>query len=82
MDEMIREIRQDVKQLLVQSAVHNEILSEHKNFSVALQNEQKTIHAKLEPLQEHVSIMNKVLKGMGGLAIALIVQAIVRLLLR
>lgn len=79
--EIAIEIRQDVKQLLVQSAVHNQILAEHKNFSIALQKEQAVQKQTIAPLIEHVSLMNKLGKGLGAILIVLIGQALVRLLL-
>ncbi len=63
--EDIKEIKQDVKTLLLQSAVHNQILAEHKNFSIALQTEQKILHAEMEPIKKHVYLVDSVLKTSG-----------------
>lgn len=89
MDEIVKEIRQDVKELLQRSAVHNELLREHERRSIALQSGlelQKTeVDARLKPIEIHVSNVENVVKGVlkvvGGAAIVLIGQALVRILL-
>lgn len=56
--EDLKEIKQDVKTLLERSAIHNQILAEHKAYSLALQAEQKVLHAELEPIKKHVVIVD------------------------
>jgi hypothetical protein len=89
MDEIVKEIRQDVKELIKQGAVHNALLLEHERRSIALQTGlelQKTeIDSRLKPIEAHVSNVENVVKGIlkvvGGALIVLIGQTLVRMLL-
>lgn len=81
-DDIAKEIRQDVKELLQRSAVHNELLRTHEARSLALQAGQEKLETRLQPIEEHVSLMNRVAKVLGAVVAGLIVQALVRLLLR
>lgn len=78
MHDDIQEIKKDVKQLLVQSAIHNQILAEHKAYSLALQKEQEVQREQLKPLTQHVRFMGILLKAIGTLSIGVLIQAIVR----
>lgn len=73
----IQEIKADVKVLLQSSAVHNALLAEHKNFSIALQNEQKIIKTELAPIKSHVHLMNVILKVLGVLSTGLLLQVLI-----
>lgn len=81
MHEDIKELKADVKILVQQSAVHNEILRTHESRSIALQEEQKVLHAQLEPIKEHVALVSKVLKVLGAVAIGALTQAVIRYLI-
>lgn len=74
----IKEIKEDVKELLQRSAVHNQILAEHKAYSIALQNEQKVIKAQIEPLIKDHHLIALFLKACGAILIGVTVQAVVR----
>jgi hypothetical protein len=84
MEEMkteMKELRGDVKELLQRSAVHNQILQEHKNFSIALQNEQKIIKAQLDPLMKDHHLIATILKVAGAVMVAIIGKWVVGQLL-
>ena len=85
----IQEIKSDVKELLQRSAVHNQILAEHKNFSIALQNEQRMLKehmdakalltdAKIDPLIKSHHTNAQVLKVVGAIGIGLVIQITVK----
>lgn len=82
MDEVVKEIRQDVKELLQRSAVHNELLREHERRSLALQSGQERLDERMKPVEQHVGVVSAVLKIAGSAAIIFIGQALVRLLLQ
>ena len=65
-------------ELVKQGAVHNVILQEHKNFSLALQQEQRLIKKELEPIKEHVHFVSIVLKAFGALLVGISIQFLVR----
>lgn len=71
MDEQVREdmreLKQDVKELIRQSAVHNELLRTHEARSLALQEQVKLQAQKMEPIQKHVDVVNML--GKSALAI-------------
>ncbi len=75
--EDIKEIKADVKVLLQQGAVHNQILLEHKAYSVALQGEQKVINERIRPIEQHVIVMSTLLKILGGLMTGGLIQYLV-----
>lgn len=81
--EEMREIRADIKKLLEQGAVHNELLRTHEARSLELKSRQDLIGRRLEPVEEHVKFVSSFLKWMGGIAAtataALLVQLILRL---
>lgn len=81
MHEDIKELKADVKLLVSQSAVHNEILRTHESRSIALQEEQKVLHAQLEPIKEHVALVSRVLKILGAVCIGALTQAVIRYLI-
>lgn len=77
----LQEIKADIKQLLQQSAVHNQILSEHKAYSLALQREQAVLGERIKPIERHVVIMGWMLKIPGAIFIGVSVQYIVKKLM-
>lgn len=82
MDHDIKEIKADVKELLQRSAVHNQILQEHKAYSIALQAEQRVIHTELVPIKDHVKLMTLCLKLGGTLLMGVLIQAAIRYALK
>lgn len=77
MEADIQEIKKDVKQLLVQSAVHNQVLIEHKNFSIALQAEQKIQRAEIDPLKTQSQLLNSLAKILVALFVGFAGQYLV-----
>jgi len=80
MKEQLDEIRQDVKELVKQGAIHNTLLQTHEARSLALQSNIEKIETRLTPVEQHVSLVSKMLKIIGAVSVGAIVQAIVRLL--
>jgi hypothetical protein len=78
MHEDIKELKADVKMLVQQGAVHNELLRQHEARSLALQDEQKAVRLELEPVKEHVALVGKILKVLGAVFVGAVTQAIVR----
>jgi hypothetical protein len=81
MQDDIKEIKQDVKELVKQGAVHNQLLLEHERRSIALETAQKELEAKIEPIQKHVNLVSILLKGLGAISIGAVIQIIIRRLL-
>lgn len=79
MTEDIREIKQDLKELIKQGAEHNVLLKTHEARSLALQQEQKLQASKMEPISRHVELMNVLLKAAGAVAIFIAGQGLLRL---
>ena len=80
----LQEVKQDVKELLQRSAVHNELLRTHEARSLALQASQKELDQRLNPIEKHVNLVDKALKGLGlivtGVIVGATVQALIKLL--
>lgn len=72
------ELKSDVKELLQRSAVHNALLAEHKNFSIALQNEHRLIRTELVPIKEHIHLVGTILKIGGMILAGVVVQWFIR----
>ncbi len=81
MNDDVKEIKVDVKELLKLSAVHNEILRTHDARSLALQAGQEKLDVRLRPIEEHVSLVSKLLKAAGAVLVVLLGQALIRGLL-
>lgn len=77
--EDIKEIKADVKSLLQQSAVHNQILLEHKQYSQALQKEQEVLKARIEPIEKQSNLISIAFKGIGLITIGAVIQLLIRL---
>lgn len=85
MDELkadVKEIKQQVVELVKQGAVHNHLLKEHEARSIALQQsieiQEKDFAARLRPVEKHVDFVNTVLKFSGAVLIGVLVQYIIR----
>lgn len=76
----IKEIKADVKTLLQQGAVHNEILRTHESRSLALQKGQEALDLRIKPVEMHVNAMNLGLKLIGLITVGVLIQAIIRVL--
>lgn len=74
----VKEIKTDIKALTQLTAVHNQILQEHKGYSQALQNEQRVINAKIEPLIKDHYLISIVLKIAGAVLVGVAIQLAVR----
>lgn len=82
MSEDLRELRQDVKELIKQGAVHNELLRTHEARSLALQEMLKLQAQEIEPIKDHVKFVSSFLKWSGGIAATAIAAFIVQFALR
>ena len=78
---LLQEVRADVKKLVTQGAIHNTLLQEHKNFSIALQNEQKILRAQIDPVLQERKVTILVLKAIGTMAVGVAVQWLIQHLL-
>lgn len=82
MTEDLKEMRHDIKELLKQGAIHNELLRTHEARSLALQEEQKLQALRIKPIEEHVKFVSSFLKWAGGIAAAALAAIIVQTFLR
>jgi hypothetical protein len=77
--EDMKELKQDVKEILQRTAIHNQLLQEHERRSLALERRQDSYQAQLEPVKKHVDFVNMVLKAFGGLALLVLGQYLLKL---
>jgi len=80
MKEQLDEIRQDVKELVKQGAIHNTLLQTHEARSLALQSSIEKVETRLNPVEQHVTLVSKMLKVLGAVSVGAAIQALVRLL--
>ena len=82
MNEELKELRQDVKQLIKEVAISSELVRQHEARSLELQNRQDLLGERLKPVEDHVKFVSKFLTWAGGIAAtalgAFIVQFAVR----
>jgi predicted transcriptional regulator len=80
MHEDIKEIRSDVKELIVRQAEHNVILKQHEQRSTSLEQQvalkEKELMGKLAPIEKHVQLVDASLK-IAGVAASLLATAYV-----
>lgn len=69
----MRELKADVKELIKQGAIHNELLRTHEARSLALQEEQKAQARRLAPVEKHVDLINAI----GKVALTILTGAAV-----
>lgn len=77
----LEKVESHTLELVKQSAVHNVILQEHKNFSISLQNEQKMMRQELEPIKQHVHFVTLFLKALGAVVVGLAIEFLVKKLI-
>lgn len=77
----LQELKSDVKEILQRSAVHNELLRQHEARSLALQAAQEKLDTRLEPVEDHVKLMNRGAKIIGAILVGLVIQLAVKKLL-
>lgn len=74
----LKEIKQDVKEILQRTAVHNELLREHERRSLALEKRQDAHETEMAPIKQHVRFVDAGLKIIGSLALLALGQALLR----
>ena len=74
--EDIKEIKQDVKELLVQDAVQNELLRTHEARSLALQEQAKILREQHTLTDKKVDIVWFVLQMIGMLLAGILIRFI------
>jgi|688.fasta_scaffold448741_2 hypothetical protein len=69
MHEDIKEIRGDVKELIVRQAEHNVILKQHEQRSTTLEAQvslkEKELFERLKPIEKHVNLVDATFKISG-----------------
>lgn len=75
------EMKADIKELVKQGAVHNELLRTHEARSLALQDSQKQLEHKMQPIENHVRLVEILFKGAGAILVGALIQAAVRYLI-
>lgn len=73
-NDIMQEIKMDVKELVKQGAIHNTLLQQHEARSLALQAQQEKIEQEIAPIKTHVYFVDLLLKGLGVLATGVAVQ--------
>lgn len=81
MQEDLKELKHDVKELVKQGIIHNELLRTHEARSLALQEEMKLQAGALVPIKRHVDLMNIFLKAGGTVTVFLAGHALLKLFL-
>lgn len=76
--EDLKEVKALVIELVKESSIHNEILRTHEARSLALQKEQSTIKTELEPIKNHVHLVNKISKVFVAIAVGAFTQYLIR----
>lgn len=76
--DLIRDIHQNVIKLVEQGARHNEILATHESRSTTLQKMYENVSNRLSPIEKHVNLVSLILKALGAVVIALVIQALAR----
>jgi len=76
----LKEIKTDIKELVKQGAVHNELLKTHEARSLALQEEQKLQAQRLVPIEKHVYLMHTLGAAAAVVSTGFLVQLLVRLI--
>lgn len=76
----LSEIKQDVKELIKQGAVHNELLRQHEARSLALQQEQKVQAQRFIPLEKQNDINRYIFGALGTLALAVLGKLLLHLI--
>ena len=72
----LSEMKQDVKELIRQGAVHNELLRTHEARSLALQKALELQGQEMAPIKQHVNTVNT----MGKAALAILTGTAIALL--
>lgn len=81
----ISKLEDRIIELIARVSEHNAILSEHKNYSVALQAEQRRQNDKLDTqsdkiahIEGHVNYVNKMAKTIALIAVGFVIQLLVK----
>ena len=82
MTDQLSEIRQDIKELIKQGAIHNELLRTHEARSLALQKMQEQQAREIDPIKDHVRFVSSFLKWTGGIAAAALSATVVQFVVR
>lgn len=77
----IKELKGMTLDLVKQGARHNVLLEQHEARSLALQSAQEKLDVRLEPVEDHVKIINRVGKVIGAILVGLIIQIAVKKLI-
>lgn len=80
MSDQLKEIHTDVKELVKQGVIHNEILRTHEARSLALQGAIEKTEARIVPIEKHVYLVALIFKGLGAITVGALIQWLVSLL--
>lgn len=80
MKDQLDSIQQDVKELVKQGAIHNTLLQTHEARSLALQSSIEKVETRLSPVEQHVSLVNKMLKVLGAVSVGAAIQIFLKAL--
>jgi hypothetical protein len=72
----VKEIKQDVKQMLQEQARHNEILRTHEARSLTLQEAQSVQKAEVTKLKEHDKLWTKLAAILAAALVGGVAQAL------
>lgn len=76
--EDLKELKELTLELVKQSVEHNTLLKQHEARSLALQAAQDKLDVRLEPVEDHVRMINTVGKILAAVAGSLIVPIILK----
>lgn len=76
----LAELKQDVKEILQRTAIHNELLREHERRSLALEKRQEVHETEMAPIKHHVRFVDAGLKIVGSLALLALGQYLLKMM--
>ena len=75
-NDLIKDMSMDIKDLVKQGAVHNQLLLEHERRSLSLESRQEAFTEKLRPIENHIHWVNIVLKSLGAILVAVAIKIV------
>lgn len=68
----LKEMKADIKTLVVQSAIHNELLKTHEARSLELKSRQDLLSQRLSPIEKQSMLLSICLSALGTLLLAVL----------
>lgn len=79
--QIVKSTENRVIELIAKQAEHNAILSEHRNYSIALQAELKELRSRITPIEKDNHTTKNIAKILAAILVGLAIQYLIRTLL-